>query len=86
MTNNSLQKFVQDDTQWKAAAEAQASKFEAAISDVLRHLRLPKLETYGSDRLPAISRPVDTTEATRENSREPDLDGGRIVSAPTESP
>ena len=85
VTNNSLQKFVEDDTHWKAAAEAQASKLEAAISDVLRHLRLPNLETYGSDRLPAISRPVETAEATRENSREPDLDGGRIVSAPTDA-
>ncbi|KAH7377596.1 hypothetical protein BKA64DRAFT_255509 [Cadophora sp. MPI-SDFR-AT-0126] len=85
VTNNSLQKFVEDDAQWKAAATAQASKFEAAISDVLRQLRLPNLETYGSDRPPVKSRPVETAEPTRENSREPDLDGGRIVSAPTDA-
>ncbi|KAK0123655.1 hypothetical protein ONS95_008667 [Cadophora gregata] len=86
VTNNSLQKFVDDDTQWKDAATAQASRLEAAMSDVLRHLRLPNLGKYGSGNRPLVtSRPVETAEPTRENSREPDLDGGRIVSAPTDA-
>ncbi|KAH6723794.1 hypothetical protein BKA61DRAFT_16054 [Leptodontidium sp. MPI-SDFR-AT-0119] len=85
VTNNSLQKFVEDDTQWKATAAAQASRLEAAMADVLRQLRLPNLDTYGTHQSLVTSRPVETAEATRENSREPDLDGGRIVSAPTDA-
>ncbi|KAH7305675.1 fungal-specific transcription factor [Rhexocercosporidium sp. MPI-PUGE-AT-0058] len=85
VTNNSLQKFVEDDTQWKATAAAQASRLETAMADVLRQLRLPKLDTYGSGQLPVTSRPVEIAAATRENSREPDLDGGRIVSAPSDA-
>lgn len=95
VVNNSFQKFVEDDSLWKAKAAAETLQLQAAISDLLRRNNLPDLSTYAananSSQTPNTTRsepgPVTTThmDMTRDNSQEPEVEEPELVSAPMRS-
>lgn len=84
VTDNTLQKFVDDDSRWKAESTLRTSRLEHAVQDILRNLHLLDLQSYDTeptsvDHASQPHRPlpleVQSSVVTRENSREPALDG-----------
>lgn len=76
---NSLQKFVTDDLEWKAATAGQIARLETAVAEALRSLRLPTLQQYGENGVDAPLQHVESQAISREAS--PVSDDG-LVPAP----